>query len=1095
MPIYDYSGQDKTGTDFSGVDLSGSNFTNTNATNANFTNSIITNVTFKNTLIVGAIISTLSFSDLQKGQLLVRSANHGISAINTLTSLTKNDFSLIQTTIHPYSITTIQTIAVKLPNVQNQVTFTPVITELVNIYIATNQAVSINGLYTIRTTGTLIQDVSNGNATINFLKFGSIPYRVLSGEGIIALIPLDINVYKVNNSGLGDIISVGAFSGATGPTGIAGTAGATGPTGIAGTAGATGPTGIAGTAGATGPTGIAGTSSTAINTFVYFFDTTITAANPGVGKFRLNNAAQNSATSIYMSNKDNTSANNNIHAFLSQISLFGSSSLGHAYLKIQDIDDYSIYSIYRVTAVTLNDTSSTGWVTLTITNVVPFAASLQTGHACYLSFSLIGPVGATGTTGQFGSTGASGATGSTGATGTAGPTGPAGSGGGSGGSATSIGYSWDYILNNSSAKISKVNFGSLNINMLTTRVRGVIHIKFGIGNFEFPIIFFNNNHNYPSSRNNINDLSRTFNITHNSIWSNQAIYNNANTNLFRIDQDGSMVFADVAFPQVVSFMTIKFDIDLQKQKDNVLRQTICSGEWTWTSKTINSTASYIYHGYFNRIIDITPLPPISLVSSYNFDSNPNDSSQNGNNLTNVGSVTYTTTDFIRGSAAASFNGSNYFQISNDGRFSPDNLTVTLWIKPKTSSTSYQAIASCRNANPWNGWIMYIGPDNAGSNLEIWSSVDGTTFTGQTSLYNNFGRLNRWVHVAFSLNRVTSALVVYVDGSSVMNTTLGYTRNTSTNLRIGAGANEVTALFWLVNGTLMDDFNLYNRILTASEINYIFTSTSLAASDRALVAAYNFDGNPNDSSPNANTLTNYNAFTYNTTDFKRGVASAQFSGSNYFQITNTNLRFTPNEITITMWVKPVVTGTGAIQSLATCREAIYPYDSLKGWMIYIGTTNKLEVITGGGGGVWYGEASSAAVPNFVNGVWIHLAITISRTTGVLNVYTDGVFRETTTRLYVPNTNSTYPMRIGAGGDSTGTTQDFIVKNGTLMDDFRIYNRVLSASEISVVYTGVGEDTLNNEVKLTDIGVGSFLSTTPAIEHVTMNLETVSLPTFS
>ena len=430
MPIYDYSGQDKTGTDFSGVDLSGSNFTNTIATNANFTNAIITNVTFKNTLIVGAIISTLSFSDLQKGQLLVRSANHGISAINTLTSLTKNDFSLIQTTIHPYNITTIQTIAVKLPDVQNQVTFTPVITELVNIYIATNQAVSINGLYTIRTTGTLIQDVSNGNVTVNFLKFGSIPYRVLSGEGIIALIPLDINVYKVNNSGLGDIISVGAFSGATGPTGIAGTAG------TAGTAGATGPTGIAGTAGTagatgpTGPTGIAGTSSTAINTFVYFFDTTVTAANPGVGKFRLNNAAQNSATSIYISNKDNTSANNNIHAFLSQISLFGSSSLGHAYLKIQDIDDYSNYSIYRVTAVTLNDTSSTGWVTLTITNVVPFATSLQTGHACYLSFSLIGPVGATGATGQFGPTGSSGiagATGATGASGAAGLIGPTGS--------------------------------------------------------------------------------------------------------------------------------------------------------------------------------------------------------------------------------------------------------------------------------------------------------------------------------------------------------------------------------------------------------------------------------------------------------------------------------------------------------------------------------------------------------------------------------------------------------------------------------------------------------------------------------------------
>ena len=409
MPIFDNSGVNLTGTDYTGVDLSGSNFTNANATNVNFTNAIITNVTFKNTLIVGATISTLTFSDLQKGQLLVRSANNGITAINNLTSLTKSDFSLIQSSISPYSITTIQTVTVKLPNVQNQVTFTPLITELVNIYIATTQPVNINGLYTIQTTGSLIQDVSNGNATLNFLKFGTIPYRVTAGEGIIALIPLDVNVYKVNNSGLGDIISVGAFSGATGPTGTAGAAGTTGPTGTLGATGAAGPTGTAGAAGTTGPTGALGTSSTAADTFEYYFDSTITASNPGTGKFKLSNfAAQNSATEVYISNKDNTTANNNIYAYFSQLSLYGSSSIGYAYLKIQDIQDYSNYVIYKVTAVTLNDTSSTGWITLTIANVVPIVTPLVAGHTCYISFSIIGPIGNTGPTGVTGAVGPTG---------------------------------------------------------------------------------------------------------------------------------------------------------------------------------------------------------------------------------------------------------------------------------------------------------------------------------------------------------------------------------------------------------------------------------------------------------------------------------------------------------------------------------------------------------------------------------------------------------------------------------------------------------------------------------------------------------------
>lgn len=82
MPV-DYSNQDITSTDLTGADLSGGNFTNTNATSVDFTNANITNAIFKNTLIVGATIGTLTFSDLQKGYLLLRAANHGIALSST----------------------------------------------------------------------------------------------------------------------------------------------------------------------------------------------------------------------------------------------------------------------------------------------------------------------------------------------------------------------------------------------------------------------------------------------------------------------------------------------------------------------------------------------------------------------------------------------------------------------------------------------------------------------------------------------------------------------------------------------------------------------------------------------------------------------------------------------------------------------------------------------------------------------------------------------------------------------------------------------------------------------------------------------------
>ena len=277
MPV-DYSNQDITSTDLSGADLSGGNFTNTIATGVNFTNANITNTVFKNTLIVSATIHTLTFSDLQKGHLLLRAANHGIAAINNLTSLTLAQFRVIQPAVSLDSITTIQSVTVKIPSEGYIAAVSPVINQIVCIFVATNQNVAITvastgaTVRTIRSNGSVIQDVDNANATLTYLKVGTVPYRLTAGngDGVIAMIPLDLNVYQVNESGVGDILSLNTFvgaAGATGPTGVAGTTGAQGPTGAiaptgpvgeTGPIGAQGPTGPQGTQGETGPQGTQG---------------------------------------------------------------------------------------------------------------------------------------------------------------------------------------------------------------------------------------------------------------------------------------------------------------------------------------------------------------------------------------------------------------------------------------------------------------------------------------------------------------------------------------------------------------------------------------------------------------------------------------------------------------------------------------------------------------------------------------------------------------------------------------------------------------------------------------------------------------------
>jgi hypothetical protein len=217
-------------------------------------------------------------------------------------------------------------------------------------------------------------------------------------------------------------------------------------------------------------------------------------------------------------------------------------------------------------------------------------------------------------------------------------------------------------------------------------------------------------------------------------------------------------------------------------------------------------------------------PMIStIVAFYPFDSTGDDNSINGNHLTIFNSVTYNTIDYKQGNGAASFNGNNYFERANDGRFSPDNFTVACWIKPVNRAGNYQSIATCRRgfSPDLSGWMIYIAPDN---NLQFWTGNTSGWSGGNENLFSGFGNLNRWVHIAFTFTKASGLLVVYIDGSSTTTVSRSYINTTNNSLRIGAGATEQSAQFFLGNGTLLDDFRFYNGVLSASEVSSIVSDS-------------------------------------------------------------------------------------------------------------------------------------------------------------------------------------------------------------------------------------------------------------------------------
>lgn len=250
--------------------LTSANLTNANLTNSNLTNATLTNTNLTNTRIVSANITGVTFTDAQKIQLRQNADNvaANIAVLALPATVTATTIVAVIPTLKPADIVNITTINVLTPDPSNnnQVTVTPSKTEGFYIGVTANTPVSVNGVtYQSATVGGVNSVVDANGTPVNFIKIGSVLYRVYAGS--IIGIPVDPDYYKLKSYGLGTVLNVTAIgsssgnvgpTGPTGPVGIAGINGATGATGVYGYQGLTGATGQRGVTGVQGPTGVTG---------------------------------------------------------------------------------------------------------------------------------------------------------------------------------------------------------------------------------------------------------------------------------------------------------------------------------------------------------------------------------------------------------------------------------------------------------------------------------------------------------------------------------------------------------------------------------------------------------------------------------------------------------------------------------------------------------------------------------------------------------------------------------------------------------------------------------------------------------------------
>jgi outer membrane protease len=247
--------------------------------------------------------------------------------------------------------------------------------------------------------------------------------------------------------------------------------------------------------------------------------------------------------------------------------------------------------------------------------------------------------------------------------------------------------------------------------------------------------------------------------------------------------------------------------------------TVCAG--TNLSLSLASSSSP------SNVCD--PLPANlqnGLVSYWPFCGNANDESGNGNNGT-VNGATLTTDRFGDANHAYSFNGvSNYITIPPNSSFIQLPMTYSFWysksgpgnICPSTNTESWQMFFSTGSYSQSRD--ITISPNNK---IGIERSIP-TGCNNELTLQAYFNN-NTWNHavIVYESNLVT----IYLNGTSIgsINVNCASTTANTTNY-IGASNPLIWACVGYVNGKI-DDFIIWNRVLSQSEISQLDNFSNVA----------------------------------------------------------------------------------------------------------------------------------------------------------------------------------------------------------------------------------------------------------------------------
>ena len=449
-----------------------------------------------------------------------------------------------------------------------------------------------------------------------------------------------------------------------------------------------------------------------------------------------------------------------------------------------------------------------------------------------------------------------------------------------------------------------------------------------------------------------------------------------------------------------------------------------------------------------------------LVGWWKLDGNAKDATPYNNDGTVTG-ATLTTDRKGQGNKAYSFDGNDYVDVSNPSSYNfSAPATISAWVK--SSVDSCQTITNVGGATTANMQYFAIGNDCTGSlTNEIITAQrtvsDATTYTlGYTTATRTEIFDNNWhlVNITFD----GSSIRIYLDGvSKTVTVGVGSNNGTYGGLDSAAKFSIGSELFgdsnYLYFNGSIDDVRVYNRVLSATEITALYESYNpgIVVSDlqKGLVGQWKMDGNAKDATPNSNHGTVTGATL--TTDRKGQANKAySFNGSTDKIVFSDSSNYTAttagNGLTVSLWIYSNASQADYAVAVGKWNNSAV---ATKEWLFRFATSNTWEFrLLDSDNNDSRGRTTTATIPT---GTWTHvLGTTDGAASPTTKIYFNGVQSDTgdlTGASYNGMNDTTSKLYFGALENTPSADGSFL--NG-LLDDVRVYNRVLSATEITALY---------------------------------------------